>query len=170
MRWAGLSTQMTTFAVGGLGPWPLTSVDPRGNEVVVARWHGAGSGWNEPAGKFALNSEAQSPIPARPPYRRGSEGLGHPRLDIKAIRLGRAVLTNADTTTPSRRSSKIQILASCCLAAKWWMSTAARRWGFLRGKATIAGFGATQDQITVDFQNEWIVAWREMKPSPRRRI
>jgi DUF917 family protein len=32
--------------------------------------------------------------------------------------------------------------------------------GFLRGKATIAGLGATQDRITIDFQNEWIVAWR----------
>src|ERR1051325_4679202 len=37
--------QMTSFAIGNLAPAPLTSVDPRGNEVIVA--HAADWKWME---------------------------------------------------------------------------------------------------------------------------
>ncbi len=69
---------MTTFAVGDLAPAPLTSMDPRGNEVVVTR--AATWKWMERTsrkvctefGSVAVDLQGAAP-------RRRSQALGHSR-------------------------------------------------------------------------------------------
>src|SRR5690606_24639400 len=83
--------QMTTFAVGNLDPSPLTSVDPRGNEVIVkqvANWEWMGRISRRVCTEFgSIAATCKAP-------RTGAEvkRWGVPRSTSRAIRLGRAVI------------------------------------------------------------------------------
>ncbi len=151
--------QMTTFAVGGLEPWPLTSVDPRGNEVVVAKV--ASWKWMERTSRKICAEFGSIANTCKAP-RTGAEvkAWGIHGSTSKAIRLGRAV-REARRRHDDPIAEILKIESGKLLFTGKVVEVERRATeGFLRGKATIAGLGATQDRITIDFQNEWIVAWR----------
>src|ERR1035441_1359798 len=83
--------QMTTFAVGDLASAPLTSVDPRGNEVIISKastWK-----WMERISRKVCTEFGSTAATCKAP-RRGDEvkrwGIHGPTS--KAIRLGAAVM------------------------------------------------------------------------------
>jgi uncharacterized protein len=160
--------QMTTFAVGGLEPSPLTSVDPRGNEVVVAKV--ASWKWMERTSRKICTEFGSIANTCKAP-RTGAEvkAWGIHGSTSKAIRLGRAV--REATRRHDDPIAAILKIESGKLLFTGKVVEVDRRTteGFLRGKATIAGLGATQDRISIDFQNEWIVAWRDEEAIAQRR-
>src|SRR6266480_2902866 len=83
--------QMTSFAVGGLSPAPLTSVDPRGNEVIVTR--AADWKWMERTSRKVCTEFGSVASTCKAP-RRGAEvkRWGILGTTTKAIRLGQAVM------------------------------------------------------------------------------
>jgi DUF917 family protein len=151
--------QMTTFAIGDLEPAPLTSVDPRGNEVVVASV--ASWKWMERISRKICTEFGSIANTCKAP-RTGAEVKlwAIHGTTSKAIRLGRAV------REASRRHddpiAAILDIESGKLLFSGKVAEVDRRTteGFLRGQTTIIGLGAEQERITIDFQNEWIVAWR----------
>lgn len=155
--------QMTTFAVGGLSPAPLTSVDPRGNEVVVANvgtWK-----WMERTSRKICTEFGSIANTCKAP-RSGAEvkAWGIRGSTSKAIRLGRAVRQarqhHEDPIEAILRIESGKLLFSGKVVEVDRRTTE----GFLRGKATIAAPDASEDKIIIDFQNEWIVAWRGQEP------
>jgi uncharacterized protein len=153
--------QMTTFAVGGLEPAPLTSVDPRGNEVVVTR--AADWKWMERTSRKICTEFGSIAATCKAP-RRGSEvkRWGIPHTTTKAIRLGQAVMEanrrHADAIAAILKAEGGKRL----LAGKVVEVERRTTEGFLRGRAVLEADG--RDRIVIDFQNEWVVVWREREP------
>jgi uncharacterized protein len=152
--------QMTTFAVGGLKPSPLSSVDPRGNEVLVtaaADWK-----WMERTSRKVCTEFGSVASTCKAP-RKGHEvkRWGIARTTTKAIRLGEAVMA-----ANRRHDDPIEaILTAECgkrlFAGKVIEVERRTTEGFLRGRTVIEGGG---EKLTINFQNEWVVAWRDGVP------
>ncbi|MBV8848535.1 MAG: DUF917 domain-containing protein [Methylobacteriaceae bacterium] len=153
--------QMTSFAVGDLRPAPLTTVDPRGIEVIVSNvptWK-----WMERASRKVCVEYGSIAATCKAP-RTGAEvkRWGIPGTTSKAIRLGRAVVE----ANRHHRDPIEAILTS--EHGKWLFAgkivEVERRTtaGFLRGKAVVEV--AADEHIVLDFQNEWTVIWRDGKP------
>lgn len=148
--------QMTTFAVGGLQPAPLTSVDPRGNEVIISKscsWK-----WMERMSRKVCTEFGSTAATCKAP-RRGHEvkRWGIHGTSSKAIRLGDAVLSanarHADPIAAILEAEEGRRLFSGKVVEVERRTTE----GFLRGRATVTTDENTR--MVVDFQNEWSVVW-----------
>lgn len=151
--------QMTTFAVGGLKPSPLTSVDPRGNEVIVANV--ASWKWMERTSRKVCTEFGSVAATCKAP-RTGAEvkRWGIAGTTTKAIRLGNAV-REANRRHEDPIEAILQIESGKRLFTGKIVEVDRRTTeGFLRGRAKIAGLDNNRgEEISVDFQNEWIIAW-----------
>jgi DUF917 family protein len=151
--------QMTSFAVGGLSPAPLTSVDPRGNEVIVTR--AADWKWMERTSRKVCTEFGSVASTCKAP-RRGAEvkRWGILGTTTKAIRLGQAVMEanrrHQDPIATILRAERGKRLFDGKIVEVERRTTE----GFLRGRTAIEG----QGRIRIDFQNEWTVVWREKTP------
>jgi uncharacterized protein len=156
--------QMTSFAVGDLTPYPLTSVDPRGIESVVGKvptWK-----WMERVSRKICTEYGSTAATCKAP-RTGAEikRWGIPYTTTKAIKIGTAVRgAQAAHTDP------IDAILDCengKLLYRGKVVDVERRTteGFLRGRARFDGFDDWRgSKMEIDFQNEWIVARRDGTP------
>ncbi len=156
--------QMTSFAVGGLSPAPLTSIDPRGNEVVVSRvssWK-----WMERVSRKVCTEFGSIAATCKAP-RSGSEvkEWAVARTTSKAIRLGHAVLD-----ANRRHDDPIAAILAAEPGKRLFSGKVVeveRRTteGFLRGRTAIDGLGENRrERVELAFQNEWVVLWRDGEP------
>ncbi len=156
--------QMTSFAVGDLSPCPLTSIDPRGNEVVISK--SATWKWMERVSRKVCTEFGSLAATCKAP-RTGAEvkKWGIPRTTTKAINLGHAVneanRRHADPIAAILRAESGQRLFTGKVVEVERRTTE----GFLRGRTVIEGLGEDRAaRIEIDFQNEWVVVWREGRP------
>jgi DUF917 family protein len=152
--------QMTTFAVGNLAPAPLTSVDPRGNEVIVSRvanWE-----WMERISRKVCTEFGSVAATCKAP-RRGSEvkQWSVRNTTSRAIRLGKAVMqANRQHEDPIAAILAAE-LGKLLFAGKVIEIDRRTTGGFLRGRMGVEGLDSHRgERLDIDFQNEWIVAWR----------
>lgn len=148
--------QMTAFAVADLKPYPLTAIDPRGNEVVVTR--AANWKWMERTSRKVCTEFGSVAATCKAP-RTGAEIKRHGihRTTTQAIRLGHAVMDansrHADPVAAILETERGRRLFEGKVVEVERRTTE----GFLRGQTIIEGQG--QERIEIDFQNEWIVLW-----------
>lgn len=156
--------QMTSFAVGGLSPSPLTSIDPRGNEVIIAEtgtWK-----WMERVSRKVCTEFGSIAATCKAP-RTGAEvkQWGVPRTTSKAINLGYAV-----AEANRRHADPIEAILTAESGKRLFHGKVVeveRRTteGFLRGRTVIEGLGEDRGgKIEINFQNEWVVVWRDGRP------
>ena len=156
--------QMTSFAVGDLSPSPLTSIDPRGSEVIIANtptWK-----WMERVSRKVCTEFGSIAATCKAP-RTGAEvkKWGIPETTSKAIRLGRAVAEanrrHADPITAVLETeSGLRLFSGKVIEVERRTTE-----GFLRGRAVFAGLGVDSDStVEITFQNEWVVVWRDGLP------
>lgn len=151
--------QMTSFAVGDLRPWPLSLVDPRGVEGIVAKvpsWK-----WMERLSRRMCVEVGSIASTCKAP-RTGAEvkRWGILRTTTQAIALGQAI----------RRAQKehrdpVQAILDQekgLLLFRGKVADIARRTteGFLRGTAKLDGLDEWRGHgFELAFQNEWAVGW-----------
>jgi uncharacterized protein len=153
--------QMTSFAVGNLSPSPLTSIDPRGNEVIISQsgtWK-----WMERISRKVCTEFGSIAATCKAP-RTGAEvkKWGIPRTTSKAINLGHAVSEanrrHADPIAAILKAESGRRLFGGKVVEVERRTTE----GFLRGRTVIEGLGDDRAaRIEIDFQNEWVVVWRD---------
>jgi DUF917 family protein len=156
--------QMTSFAVGDLKPYPLTSVDPRGVESIVAKvptWK-----WMERVSRKICTEYGSVAATCKAP-RTGAEikRWGIPHTTTKAIRIGEAV--RAAQAAHRDAIDAVLEVADGKLLFRGKVVDVERRTteGFLRGRTRFEGFDQWRDAaMEINFQNEWIVAWLDGKP------
>jgi DUF917 family protein len=149
--------QMTSFAVGDLKPWPLSLVDPRGVEGIVARvpsWK-----WMERLSRKMCVEVGSIAATCKAP-RTGAEvkrwGILH--TTTQAIALGRAI-----RQAQREHRDPIQAILEAeggLLLFRGKVSDVARRAteGFLRGTTTLDGLDEWRGhRFELAFQNEWAV-------------
>jgi len=150
--------QMTSFAIGGLQPWPLALVDPRGVEAIVT--HVPTWKWMERASR-ALTIETGSMAATCKAPRSGTEVKRWAVANSMsfAIRIGARV-------RQARDDHEDPVEAVCSAANGRVIFTGKivdvdRRTtgGFLRGVAKLSGLDEYADcEVELEFQNEWLVA------------
>jgi len=156
--------QMTSFAVGNLSPSPLTSIDPRGNEVVVSKtstWK-----WMERVSRKVCTEFGSIAATCKAP-RTGAEvrRWGIARTTSKAISLGLSV-----REANRRHEDPIEAILEAESGKRLFTGKVVeveRRTteGFLRGRTVFDGLGPDRDtKVVIDFQNEWTVLWRGGEP------
>ncbi|MGG5823545.1 DUF917 domain-containing protein [Falsiroseomonas sp. HW251] len=156
--------QMTSFAVGDLRPWPLTLVDPRGVEGIVAKvptWK-----WMERLSRKMCVEVGSTAATCKAP-RTGAEvkRWGIPRTTTQAINLGiairRAQREHRDPIEAILQNEDGRLLF------RGKVADVARRTteGFLRGTTRLDGLDAWRGStMEIAFQNEWAVAWQDGTP------
>jgi DUF917 family protein len=156
--------QMTSVAVGDLKPCPLTSVDVRGLESVVGSvptWK-----WMERVSRKICVEYGSIASTCKAP-RTGAEvkRWGIPHTTSKSIEIGHAV-----RAAQARHEDPIAALLAVepgRVLFRGKIIDVARRAteGFLRGKAAVEGLDEDRGaRLDLDFQNEWIIAWRDCEP------
>jgi uncharacterized protein len=153
--------QMTSVAVGGLRPYPLTTVDCRGIEAIVEKvpsWK-----WMERVSRKICVEYGSIASTCKGP-RTGSEvkDWSIPHTTTKAIAIGHAV-RNAQTKHDDPIEAILSVEPGKVLFRGKIVDVERRTTeGFLRGRATLSGLDEDRNtRVTIDFQNEWIVAWRD---------
>jgi hypothetical protein len=156
--------QMTSVAIGGLRPWPLSTVDVRGLEAIVDKvptWK-----WMERIARKICVEYGSVAMTCQAP-RTGAEikRWGIHGTTTKAIAIGHAV-----REAQRRHEDPVAAILSVepgKVLYKGKVVDVERRAteGYLRGRAR---FDGTEDwrgrMLEIDFQNEWIVAWLDTKP------
>lgn len=156
--------QMTSFAIGGLSPSPVALIDPRGNEVIVAKtatWK-----WMERVSRKVCTEFGSIAATCKAP-RTGAEvkQWGVLRTTSKAIKLGYAV-----AEANRRHADPIEAILTAESGQRLFHGKVVeveRRTteGFLRGRTVIEGLGEDRGgKIEINFQNEWVVVWRDGRP------
>jgi hypothetical protein len=156
--------QMTSFAVANLSPAPLSSVDPRGTEAIISR--AASWKWMERASRKLCTEFGSIAATCKAP-RTGAEvkRWGIAGTTSQAIRLGEAV-----QSAHRRHEDPIEAILNTERGKRLFsgkVTEVERRTteGFLRGRAAVQGLGADRDdRIELEFQNEWLVVWRDRVP------
>jgi uncharacterized protein len=156
--------QMTSVAVGGLTPYPLTVVDVRGFESVVHKvptWR-----WTERVARKICVEYGSVAATCQPP-RTGAEikQWAIHGTTSKAIRIGEAV-------RQAQRRHEDPVAAILAVESGKILYTGkvidvARRVtdGYLRGIVRFDGIDAWRGStMSINFQNEWIVANRDDEP------
>ncbi len=152
--------QMTSVAVGDLRPYPCALYDPRGIEAIVTRvpsWH-----WMERASRKICVEMGSIASTCKAP-RSGAEvkEWGIHFTVSKAIGIGRRV-----REARRRHDDPIAAILQEAHGKRLFggkVVDVQRRTteGFLRGRAVIDGLDDDRDsRLAIDFQNEWVVAWR----------
>ncbi len=156
--------QMTSVAVGGLTPYPLTAVDVRGFESIVHKvptWK-----WAERVARKICVEYGSVAATCQPP-RTGAEvkRWGIHGTTTKAIAIGRAV-----REAQRRHEDPVAAILSVepgKLLYRGKVIDVERRAteGFLRGVARFDGMDGWRGSVlTINFQNEWIVAHLDGEP------
>jgi DUF917 family protein len=156
--------QMTSVAVGGLAGYPVSLVDVRGFESVVRKvpsWK-----WAERVARKICTEYGSTAATCQPP-RTGAEvkAWGIHGTTTKAIAIGVAV-----RQAQRRHSDPVEAILSVepgKLLYRGKVIDVARRTteGFLRGVVRFDGLDEYRGSaFAIDFQNEWIVAWRDGEP------
>jgi DUF917 family protein len=153
--------QMTSFAIGDLKPYPCALYDPRGIEAMVAKvpsWK-----WMERASrKICVEMGSIAATCKAPRTGREVKEWGIHSTTTSAIRIGRVV-----AEANRRHDDPVEALLASEGGKRLFSGKIVdveRRTteGFLRGSATIDGTDGDRDaRLTLSFQNEWIVAWRD---------
>lgn len=156
--------QMTSFAVGDLKPWPLSLVDPRGIEGIVAKvpsWK-----WMERLSRKMCVEVGSIAATCKAP-RSGAEvkRWGSLRTTTQAIALGQAIRA----AQREHRDPVEAILAQerGLLLFRGKVADIARRTteGFLRGTVKLDGLDDWRGHgFDLAFQNEWAVGWLDGEP------
>jgi hypothetical protein len=156
--------QMTSFAVGDLRPWPLSLVDPRGVEGIVARvpsWK-----WMERLSrKMCVEVGSIAATCKAPRTGREVKDCGILHTTTKAIALGQAVRA-AQRAHQDPIEAVLRAEGGLRLFAGK-VSDVVRRTteGFLRGETTLDGLDSDRGRsMRIAFQNEWAVAWLDGAP------
>jgi DUF917 family protein len=149
--------QMTSFAIGGLRPYPLTLADVRDNAVVVSR--AASWKWMERLSRKACTEVGSTAATCKAP-RTGKEvkewGILH--TTTKAIRIGDVV-----RGARRRHEDPVEALLEAEGGKKLFrgkVQDVERRTteGFLRGFAEIDGLDSDKGRrFRLEFQNEWAI-------------
>lgn len=156
--------QMTSFAVGDLKPWPLSLVDPRGVEGIVAKvptWK-----WMERLSRKMCVEVGSIAATCKAP-RTGAEvkRWGILRTTTQAIALGQAIrLAQKEHRDPVQA---ILDSEKGLLLFRGKVADIARRTteGFLRGTAKLDGSDDWRGKgFELAFQNEWAVGWQDGVP------
>src|SRR5829696_5114365 len=156
--------QMTSVAVGDLCPYPLTSVDPRGIESIVEKvptWK-----WMERVSrKICVEYGSIASTCKAPRTGREVKDWGIPLTTSKAIAIGRAVrdaqARHLDPIDAILAVERGEVLFRGKVVDVERRTTE----GFLRGKAAVGGLDQDRgSRVALDFQNEWIIAWRDGEP------
>jgi DUF917 family protein len=151
--------QMTSFAVGDLKPWPLSLVDPRGIEGIVAKvpsWK-----WMERLSRKMCVEVGSIAATCKAP-RSGAEvkRWGILRTTTQAIKLGQAIrLAQKEHRDPVQAILESE---KGLLLFRGKVADIARRTteGFLRGTAKLDGLDEWRGSgFELAFQNEWAVGW-----------
>lgn len=151
--------QMTSFAVGDLKPWPLSLVDPRGIEGIVAKvpsWK-----WMERLSRKMCVEVGSIAATCKAP-RTGAEvkRWGILRTTTQAIKLGQAIrLAQKEHRDPVQA---ILAQEKGMLLFRGKIADIARRTteGFLRGTVKLEGLDDSRGHtFELAFQNEWAVGW-----------
>jgi DUF917 family protein len=156
--------QMTSVAVGGLAGDPVSLVDVRGFESIVHKvpsWK-----WAERIGRKICVEYGSVAATCQPP-RTGAEvkQWGIHGTTTKAIAIGAAV-----REAQRKHTDPVEAILSVepgKLLYKGKVTDVARRAteGFLRGVARFDGLDEFRGSaLTINFQNEWIVAHRDGEP------
>lgn len=151
--------QMTSFAVADLKPWPLSLVDPRGVEGIVAKvpsWK-----WMERLSRKMCVEVGSIAATCKAP-RTGAEvkawGILH--TTTQAIALGQAIrLAQREHRDPVQA---ILDAEDGRMIFRGKVADISRRTteGFLRGRAKLDGLDAWRGcTFELAFQNEWAVGW-----------
>lgn len=153
--------QMTSFAIGDLTMFPLTLVDCRDNEAIVAR--AASWKWMERISRKICTEVGSTSATCKAP-RTGREvkDWGVLYTVTKATSLGRAVLearaSHADPVAAVLAHENGKELFRGKVTDVDRTTTG----GFLRGSARIEGLDKDQGAtLELAFQNEWAVAFRD---------
>ena len=152
--------QMTSVAVGDLRPYPCALYDPRGIEAVVTKvpsWK-----WMERASRKICVEMGSIAATCKAP-RTGAEikEWGIHFTVSKAIAIGRRV-----RDAQRHHEDPVAAVLDEANGKKLFRGKivdVARRTteGFLRGRAAIEGLDEDRGgRLEIDFQNEWVVAWR----------
>jgi DUF917 family protein len=156
--------QMTSVAVGGLTPYPLTAVDVRGFESIVHRvptWK-----WAERVVRKICVEYGSVAATSQPP-RTGAEvkKWGIHGSVTKAMAIGRAV-REAQRRHEDPVAAILSVEPGKLLYLGKVIDVERRATeGFLRGTARFDGLDDWRGSaLTINFQNEWIVAWRDGRP------
>jgi len=156
--------QMTSVAVGGLKPCPLTSVDVRGLESIVDKvpsWK-----WMERVSRKICVEYGSIASTCKAP-RTGAEvkQWGIPGTTTKAIAIGHAV-----RAAQRRHEDPVAAILSVepgKVLYRGKVVDVERRAteGFLRGRTRFEGMDDWRGSaMEINFQNEWIVAWADGTP------
>ncbi|MCP5026498.1 MAG: DUF917 domain-containing protein [Actinomycetia bacterium] len=156
--------QMTSFAVGGLQPWPLALVDPRGIEAVISQvptWK-----WMERTSR-ALTIEVGSVAATCKAPRTGREvkDWGIAGTVTLSVGLGeivrRARAGHRDPVHALCEANEGRVVFTGKLVDVERRATD----GFLRGFAKLEGLDEWAGHTAgLDFQNEWSVAYVDGEP------
>jgi len=156
--------QMTSFAIGDLTMYPLSLVDCRDNEVVVAR--AASWKWMERISRKVCTEVGSTSATTKAP-RTGKEvkEWGVLNTVTKAVSLGRAVLqARAEHTDPiaavlAHENGKLLFRGKVSDMDRTTTG------GFLRGMARIEGLDNDRGHtMELAFQNEWAIGYRDGVP------
>ncbi len=156
--------QMTSFAIGGLRPYPLTLSDIRDNEVIVSR--AASWKWMERISRQVCTEVGSIAATCKAP-RTGKEvkewGILH--TVTKAIALGGAVpdarRRHADPVAAVLELERGRLLFRGRVADVDRRTTE----GFLRGSARVEGLDGDRTlEFRLEFQNEFAVGFYDGKP------
>ena len=156
--------QMTSFAIGDLQMYPLTLVDCRDNEAIIAK--AASWKWMERISRKVCTEVGSTSATCKAP-RTGKEvkewGVLH--TVTKATSLGRAVL-DARTSHADPVAAVLEHEGGVELfKGKVTDVDRTTTGGFLRGSAKIEGLdGDRGSTLELSFQNEWAVAFRDGEP------
>ncbi len=156
--------QMTSVAVGDLRPYPCTLYDPRGIEAVVTKvptWK-----WMERASrKICVEMGSIASTCKAPRTGREVKDWGIPFTVTKAIAIGHAV-AEAQRAHQDPVAAILALEGGKLLFRGKTVDVGRRATeGFLRGRVGIEGMDADRGaRLDLDFQNEWVVAWRDGKP------
>lgn len=156
--------QMTSFAVADLAPSPVVCVDPRGNDVIVART--ASWKWTERVCRKVCTEFGSIAATCKAP-RTGAEirQWGIAGTTSKAIKLGYAVSEAVRTHADPIESVLAAESGKRLFQGKVVEVERRTSEGFLRGRTSIEGLGEDSGgRREITFQNEWVVVWRDGLP------
>jgi DUF917 family protein len=156
--------QMTSFAIGDLRMYPLTLVDCRENDVIVAR--AASWKWMERVSRKVCTEVGSTSATCKAP-RTGREvkdwGVLH--TVTKATRLGGAVMKARAAHTDPIAAVLDHEGGLVIFKGKIADIDRTATGGFLRGTARIEGLGDDKGaRLDLAFQNEWAVGFRDGEP------
>lgn len=156
--------QMTSVAVGDLGPYPCALYDPRGIEAIVTKvpsWK-----WMERASrKVCVEMGSIASTCKAPRTGREVKKWGIHFTTSKAIGIGRRV-REAQRRHEDPIAAVLDETGGKLLFRGKVVDVARRATeGFLRGRAVIEGLDTERgSRLEIAFQNEWVVAWRDGEP------